>query len=102
MPLQEWHKVLEILSPHPINEAKLMGLGEPFFHPEFSEITYQFKKTFPKAFVISATNLQYRINKKFFDAVSNIDLLYLSIDGYMDTSIYGYIDIHVFLYGFRF
>ena len=85
MSLENWDRILNILAPHPINEAKLMGLGEPFFHPYYDQITLRFKETFPKAFVISATNLQYKINDKFFKASQNLDLLYLSIDGYKET-----------------
>ena len=85
MSLENWEKVLKILSKHPITEAKLMGLGEPFFHPNYEIITRRFKETFPKSFVISATNLQYKITPKFFQAVKNIDLLYLSIDGFKET-----------------
>ena len=32
MPLEKWDKVLDKLKDHPIEEAKLMGLGEPFMH----------------------------------------------------------------------
>jgi len=85
MSLDDWDKILSILAPHPINEAKLMGLGEPFFHPFYDQITLRFKETFPNAFVISATNLQYKVNDKFFNAAKNLDLLYLSIDGYKET-----------------
>lgn len=85
MSLEDWEKVLNKLSHHPINEAKLMGLGEPFFHPHYDKITYSFKETFPKAFVISATNLQYKITDMFFNAAKNLDLLYLSIDGFEET-----------------
>ena len=85
MSLENWDRVLNILAPHPINEAKLMGLGEPFFHPFYDQITLRFKETFPNAFVISATNLQYKVTDKFFKASKNLDLLYLSIDGYKET-----------------
>ncbi len=85
MSLENWDRVLNTLSNHPINEAKLMGLGEPFFHPNYEVITKRFKETFPNAFVISATNLQYKVTPKFFKAVDNLDLLYLSIDGFEKT-----------------
>ena len=43
------------------------------------------KETFPEAFVISATNCQYKIDDKFYNSLENIDLLYLSIDGYEES-----------------
>ena len=41
-----------------------MGLGEPFL-PKFSEICKMFKEYFPKAFLIVATNCQYKMNDNF-------------------------------------
>jgi len=82
MNLIDWEIILNKLSKHPIKEAKLMGLGEPFLHPQYYEICKRFKKTFPEAFVITATNCQYKINDNFYNALKYIDLLYLSIDGY--------------------
>ena len=64
---------------HPISEAKLMGLGEPFLHPKFSEICKMFKEYFPKAFLIVATNCQYKLNENFKNSLKYIDLLYLSL-----------------------
>ena len=54
--LTNWELVLEKLKDQPIKEAKLMGLGEPFLHPQFSTICKMFKDYFPKAFLIVATN----------------------------------------------
>lgn len=85
MSLYEWDIVLDKLSSQPINEAKLMGLGEPFLHPEFHEICRRFKKTFPSAFTITATNCQYKLNDNFIKTLPYIDLLYLSIDGYEES-----------------
>src|SRR3989338_5817344 len=85
MMLDDWNKVLDKLSSQPINEAKLMGLGEPFFHPHFDEICRRFKAVFPSAFTISATNCQYKLGENFISALPFIDLLYLSVDGYMET-----------------
>ena len=82
MSLDEWDIVLAKLSSQPINEAKLMGMGEPFLHPDFHEICRRFKETFPSAFTITATNCQYKLNDNFIKALPFIDLLYLSIDGY--------------------
>ena len=31
MSLNEWDKILDALSEHPLEDAKLQGLGEPFF-----------------------------------------------------------------------
>ncbi|KZR70738.1 Cyclic pyranopterin monophosphate synthase [Prochlorococcus marinus str. MIT 1318] len=85
MSMSKWKICLDILKNEPISEAKLMGLGEPFFHPNFDEVTMLFKEYFPNCFTISATNLQYKVSKKFFNASSYLNLLYLSIDGYEKT-----------------
>lgn len=82
MSLEDWDIVLNKLSSQPINEAKLMGLGEPFFHPHFPEVCRRFKETFPSAFVISATNCQFKLDDNFVKSLPFIDLLYLSVDGY--------------------
>ena len=85
MSLANWEIVLEKLKDHPISETKLMGLGEPFLHPKFSTICKMFKEYFPKAFLIVATNCQYKMNDNFKDSLKYIDLLYLSIDGYKES-----------------
>ena len=85
MSLTDWRLVLEKLKDQPIKEAKLMGLGEPFLHPKFSSICQMFKEYFPDAFLIVATNCQYKMNKNFTDSLKFIDLLYLSIDGYKES-----------------
>lgn len=88
MTLENWDIMLNKIKHHPLQTAKLMGMGEPFLHPQFDEVTRMFKHYFPKTFVIVATNCQYSIKfdspmrKKFENALNNIDLLYLSIDGY--------------------
>jgi MoaA/NifB/PqqE/SkfB family radical SAM enzyme len=69
------------LQSHPIEEAKLMGMGEPFLHPHFSKITKKFKETFPTAKLISATNAQYLLTQNMVDSLKYIDMLYISIDG---------------------
>tara|TARA_Y100000996_G_C22512679_1_gene639090 strand:- start:1 stop:921 length:921 start_codon:yes stop_codon:yes gene_type:complete len=85
MSLTDWQLVLEKLKHQPIKEAKLMGLGEPFLHPKFSTICKMFKDYFPNAFLIVATNCQYKMNTNFKDSLKFIDLLYLSIDGYKES-----------------
>jgi radical SAM protein with 4Fe4S-binding SPASM domain len=85
MSLTNWKLVLEKLKDQPIKEAKLMGLGEPFLHPEFSTICKMFKDYFPNAFLIVATNCQYKMNDNFKESLKYIDLLYLSIDGYKES-----------------
>jgi len=88
MSLENWEILLNKIKHHPLKTAKLMGMGEPFLHPQFDEVTQKFKEYFPKTFVIVATNCQYSIKfdspmrKKFENALNNIDLLYLSIDGF--------------------
>ena len=85
MSLEKWGELLEGISHHPIQEAKLMGMGEPFLHPQFDEICKIFKNYFPKAYLIVATNCQYKILSRFESAMKNIDLLYFSIDGYKES-----------------
>jgi len=85
MSLTDWNLVLEKLKDQPIKEAKLMGLGEPFLHPKFSTVCKMFKDYFPNAFLIVATNCQYKMNDNFKESLKYIDLLYLSIDGYKES-----------------
>ena len=85
MPLEKWNRVLDKLKDHPIEEAKLMGLGEPFMHPKFSKICKMFKDYFPDSRLIVATNAQYKLNDNFKESLNYIDLLYISIDGYKDS-----------------
>jgi radical SAM protein with 4Fe4S-binding SPASM domain len=85
MPIDKWVEIMEKLKNHPIKEAKLMGLGEPFLHPKFSQICKIFKEYFPKSFLITATNCQYKLNDNFKEALKYIDLLYFSIDGYKES-----------------
>ena len=85
MTIEQWKYCMKKLRGEPIEQAKLMGLGEPFFHPQFDSITQIFKAEFPSCFTISATNLQYKVGDRFFQAVENLDLLYFSIDGYKDS-----------------
>ena len=85
MTLENWGKLLDGIKHHPIEEAKLMGMGEPMLHPQFDEVCRMFKETFPKCKVIVATNCQYNINDKFRESLKYIDMLYLSIDGYEEN-----------------
>ena len=91
MPVSKFRKMLEGLKHHPIEEAKLMGMGEPMLHPQFDEICKTFKEFFPDAFLIVATNCQYPVKPhtkmgiKFQNCMKYIDLLYFSIDGYKES-----------------
>jgi len=85
MSLENWGKLLDGIKHHPIQEAKLMGMGEPFLHPQFDEVCRMFKETFPKCKLIVATNCQYNINDKFRECMKYIDMLYFSIDGYKES-----------------
>ena len=84
MPIEKWEILLDKIKHHPITEAKLMGMGEPFLHPDFSTILKMFKDVFPECKVITATNCQYDF-VKVKDCLPYIDLLYLSIDGYLKS-----------------
>jgi len=91
MPIENWKILLSKIKHHPLKNCKLMGMGEPFLHPEFDKVTEHFKKTFPDCSVIVATNCQYSIKEgskmraKFERAIQNLDQLYLSIDGYKES-----------------
>lgn len=85
MPIEKWELMLNKLADHPIQEAKLMGMGEPFLHPKFDEVCRIFKKVFPKAKLVVATNCQYKMLPRFIEGMKYIDLLYFSIDGYKES-----------------
>ena len=85
MPVETFKVVLNKIKKHPIGEIKLMGMGEPFLHPKFSEICKLTKETFPHAKIISATNGQFQLSGNFKRSLEFIDLLYISIDGYGKT-----------------
>lgn len=85
MSVEDYKIVLSKLKNHPIKEIKLMGMGEPFMHPKFSEICRLTRETFPEAFIISSTNCQFTLNGNFKRALQHIDLMYLSIDGYIEN-----------------
>ena len=90
MSLENWDKLLDGIKHHPIKEAKLMGMGEPFLHPNFDEVCKMFKEVFPECFLIVSTNCQYNIKeglefrRKFQESLKYIDMLYFSIDGYKE------------------
>ena len=63
MSLEDWGKLLDGIKHHPIQEAKLMGMGEPMLHPQFDEVCRMFKEVFPNAKLIVATNCQYNIKE---------------------------------------
>ena len=90
MSLDDWGKLLDGIKHHPIEEAKLMGMGEPMLHPQFHEICRIFKEVFPKCKLIVASNCQYNITaglefrRKYQECMKYIDILYFSIDGYKE------------------
>lgn len=85
MPVDRFRRLMERIKHNPIHTAKLMGMGEPFLHPQFDEICRIFKEYFPDAFLIVATNCQYKMTPWFEESLKYIDMLYLSIDGYEDS-----------------
>ncbi len=88
MPIVKFREMMEKIKHHPIQEAKLMGMGEPMLHPKFDEVVMIFKEYFPNAKLIVATNCQYNIGEgrplreRFQRALQYIDVLYYSIDGW--------------------
>lgn len=85
MPVFQFKEMLEKIKDQPITEGKLMGMGEPFMHPQFDEICKTFKEYFPNAYLIVATNCQYKPKETFKNCLKYIDNLYLSIDGYKES-----------------
>jgi len=85
MSVDNFSQLMVKLEDQPIQEAKLMGMGEPFLHPQFFAITRKFKETFPNAKLISATNAQYSLTQNVIDSLRYIDMLYISIDGANDN-----------------
>ena len=90
MSLENWGKLLDGIKHHPIEEAKLMGMGEPMLHPNFDEVCKMFKDVFPNTKLIVASNCQYNIKeglefrRKYQECMKYIDILYFSIDGYKE------------------
>ena len=82
MSLHNFETVLAKLQGQPIREAKLMGMGEPYLHPQFDEICRLFKEAFPLARLITSTNCQYTMTESFKRSLQWVDYLYLSIDGW--------------------
>ena len=88
MSLDNWGKLLDGIKHHPIEEAKLMGMGEPMLHPQFDEVCRMFKEVFPDCKLIVASNCQYNIReglefrRKYQECMKYIDMLYFSIDGW--------------------
>ncbi len=85
MPVEKFDLVLQKLRDQPIQTCKLMGMGEPLLHPQFDMICATFKKYFPDAKLIVATNCQYKVTDKFANMLNYVDMLYLSIDGWQDN-----------------
>ena len=77
MSLEDWSKLLNGIKHHPIEEVKLMGMGEPLLHPHFDHVCRMFKETFPKSKLVVATNCQYNIkeglefSEKDYDEIDN-------------------------------
>ena len=91
MSLDDWGKLLDGIKHPPIEEAKLMGMGEALLHPHFDEVCRMFKEVFPNCKLIVATNCQYNIReglefrRKFQECMKYIDMLYFSIDGWGES-----------------
>lgn len=83
--MEDWHKMLDKFDGHDIKEAKFTGLGEPMLHPQIHKLLKEFKRRWPDAFTILATNCQYKLRDNFEESMKYIDLMYLSIDGYMSN-----------------
>lgn len=83
---EDFRKLLDYFKDCPIDTIKLVGLSEPFLHPEFDVVASTLKDYFPKAQVLVATNCQYNLEKtRFLEALPFIDMMYLSVDGVGDN-----------------
>ena len=79
---QEFDFYLSQFQGCPIDTIKFEGLSEPMMHPKFDRLLERLRKAFPKAFVIIATNLQYKVDKTpLIPSIQLSDMVYLSIDG---------------------
>ena len=65
MSIPKFTEIMEKLKDHPIKEAKFTGMGEPYLHKDFDKLCEIFKYYFPQAFLIVATNCQYKIKASF-------------------------------------
>lgn len=81
----DWIIILKKLSNQPLKVMKMQGLGESYLHPEIDLLTEHIKIFFPQVYLISATNCQYNIGLKFEKTIKNVDLLYLSVDGFEES-----------------
>lgn len=80
--LEQFKKILDPFKDCPIDTVKLEGISEPMMHPHFDLLAAELRETFPEAFVIIATNLQYNLEKTpFLSTIPFVDMIYLSIDG---------------------
>lgn len=87
MSLSNFEKIMIELKEggHELENAKLMGLGEPMLHPKFDKLSGILKKYFPNCNLTVATNCQYTIPEWFLKSLEYIDTMYFSIDGYADS-----------------
>ncbi len=82
MSLEDWGKLLDGIKHHPIEEAKLMGMGEPMLHPQFDEVCRMFKEVFPKCKLIDGYEKNYERDRapakwkkliRFLDQFESVD-----------------------------
>lgn len=82
----EFEQLLKVFLQCPIDTIKFEGLSEPMLHPQFDRLCEQLRNCFPKAFIIVATNLQYRLERTpFLRMLPHVDMVYLSLDGVGET-----------------
>jgi MoaA/NifB/PqqE/SkfB family radical SAM enzyme len=92
MAISEYRNILDKLKLQPIQEAKIQGLGETFFHPEINQFFILIKKKFPSVKTITFTNGQYAIRdntgkittlgENLEKSLPFIDVLLVSCDGW--------------------
>ena len=69
--LEELARIAKVFVGLGVRKIRVTG-GEPFLHPQFSTICKMFKDYFPKAFLIVATNCQYKMNDNFKESLQKV------------------------------
>lgn len=83
---EELRFILEQFKGCALDSIKFEGLSEPMLHPAFDRLAAILRGYFPEAFVIIATNLNYKLERTpFLATLPSVDMVYLSIDGVRAT-----------------
>lgn len=79
---EELRFIMNVFSNHRLHTIKFEWLSEPMLHSQYDVLCDLIKAKQPQAFLITATNLQYSLDKvPFRQMLPFVDMVYLSIDG---------------------